>query len=308
MPNKPTSREQPATASAARWTGRSRGGYYGNLFFIHMLRMFGLRAAFLPLPLVCAYYLLAYPAARRASTGYLTRLLGPLSAWRRARLVHRHFVSMGRMLIERMAMIADPSSFQCAFEGVEHLRNALGQGRGLVLVSAHVGNWEAAGHLLGGLGAPVNVVGVNREVESIRHLFDRQMSNKAFRFLPVEGSPLDTIALLAALRRNEIVAVHGDRATGDDTLERPFLGRPARFPTGAYRLAAAAGAPVVQGFSVRERLRCYRFMAYPAMTPPPDPAERDAFIGGCIGSYVERLEALVRRYPFQWYNFYPFWD
>ena len=307
MSTDPSSQDTRGPSPSPRWTGRTRGGYYGNLFFIKMLRAFGLRGAFLPLPFVCAYYLLAHPAATRASAEYLARIFGPLPAWRRARYVHRHFVSMGRMLLERMAMISDPSSFHYSFDGICHLREALALGRGLVLVSAHIGNWEAAGHLLGDIGSPVNMVGVNWEDGRIRRLFDRQMANKTFRFISMDQSPLGMIALLAALRRNEIVALHGDRSMGEDVLERPFLGRAAGIPTGAYRLAAAAGAPVVHGFSVRESFRCYRFMAYPAMIAPEDTAKRDAFISECACRYVERMEALVRRYPFQWYNFYPFW-
>ena len=308
MSNDPSSENHPSAAPAPRWTGRSRGGYFGNLFFIQMLRHFGLRAAFLPLGPICAYYLLAHPVATRASAEYFTRLFGALPAWRRVRYIHKHFISMGQMIIERMAMISEPASFQCSHDGIGHLRTALELGRGLVLVSAHVGNWEAAGHLLGDLGTPVNVVGVNWEVERVQNLYERQMSNKAFRFLTIDQSPLDTLALLAALRRNEIVALHGDRFRGNDVLERDFLGKPARFPIGAYRLAAAAGAPVVQAFSVRERIRAYRFLAYPPMLPPPDPAMRDAFFSEGVSRYVERVEALVRKYPFQWYNFYPFWD
>lgn len=308
MQNKPSSQARPLKKPATAWTGRTRGGYYGNLFFIQMLRLFGLRAAFMQLWPICAYYLLAHPTGRRASADYLTRIFGPLPAWRRTRLIHKHFISMGKMLLERMAMINNPAAFQCSHEGIEHLQTALGQGRGLVLVSAHLGNWEAAGHLLGDLGTPLNVVGVNREVERINNLFEQQMSNKTFRFITLDQSPLDTLTLLTALRRNEIVALHGDRFTGNDVLERPFLGKPAKFPLGAYRLAAVAETPVIHAFSVRESPGKYRFLAYPPMLPPSNPDMRDTFFSESISLYVERIEALVRQYPLQWYNFYPFWE
>ena len=85
MSTDPSSQDARGPSPSPTWTGRTRGGYYGNLFFIKMLRAFGLRGAFLPLPFVCAYYLLAHPAATRASAEYLARIFGPLPAWRRAR-------------------------------------------------------------------------------------------------------------------------------------------------------------------------------------------------------------------------------
>jgi predicted LPLAT superfamily acyltransferase len=89
----------------------------------------------------------------------------------------------------------------------------------------------------------------------------------------------------------------------------PFLGEPAAFPVGPFLIAALAGAPLMQVFGVREPDGHYRFIGFPPeyLTLPAH-AERDAYLEACARRYAERLEKLVREYPLQWYNFYPFWN
>jgi predicted LPLAT superfamily acyltransferase len=302
----------PAPASGIKWSGQTRGGYWGNLFFAVVLRLFGLRATFVPLVPIAAYYLLASRASVRSAGEYFERLFGPLPPALRLWYVYKNFYSLGQMLMERLAIIRDAAGrFPCMQDGMEHLRDAAALGRGVIVLGAHVGNWEAAGHLLRAYNLPVNMVGFDREERHIRRLFDAQMRERAFRFIAADAEgPAAAIAVLAALRRGELVALHGDRVFGGASAEVPFLGRPARFPLGAYQLAAISGAPLVMAFGARERVGCYRLVAFPRLDPPTDAsrAARAAFTDAAVRLYVQRLEALVRRYPFQWYNFFPFWD
>lgn len=293
-----------------RWTGRTSGGYFGNWFFIQTLRAFGLRAALAPLTPICAYYLLAHRRAVKCSMEFLAAALGPCPPARGYWRTYKHFYSLGMMLLERFAIVAGQGKFVFDHDGDIHIKNALDRGRGLIILGAHVGNWEAAGHLMSRYEAVVNVVGFDRERKSIKNLFASRMGNRKFNFIAAGGDePMLAIPVLSALRRGEIVALHGDRIFGGATLKANFLGRPASFPVGAYRLAAISGAPLAHAFSAREKFGFYRLIAYPAMTCADRGREgRAEFEKTGVELYARRLEELVRRYPFQWYNFYPFWD
>ena len=119
---------------------------------------------------------------------------------------------------------------------------------------------------------------------------------------------MDVVPILAALRRGEIVAMLADRAYGTPVARVPFLGDPAPFPVGPYLLASLAEAPLVHVFSVRKPGGHYQFYGFPPeRLKAPSRQEREAFLADCAARYAQRLEVLVKQYPFQWFNFYPFW-
>jgi lauroyl/myristoyl acyltransferase len=177
-----------------------------------------------------------------------------------------------------------------------------------LLLTAHVGNWEAAGALLSRLDVPINVAGFDREMPEVRAMLDRA-SRARVRLIPLTGSPTDAIPLVAAMRRGEIVAMLGDRTYGSASARVPFLGAAARFPVGAYVLAATAGAPLVPVFSLREPGWRYRFFGFPPLRPQMPPHDRrDDYLRDCAARFARDLESVVRRDPLQWYNFFPFWE
>jgi predicted LPLAT superfamily acyltransferase len=292
-----------------RWSGRTRGGYFGNWWFVQLIRCFGLRAAYAWLVLVAAWFTVAAPASYRCSVGFLQRVLGPQPFWRWPALVYRHFYSFGVTLLDRLAVIMGRGHMEFVIDGEERFHEFLDEGRGIILLGAHVGGWEMAGHVLGRLGRPVNLIVLEKEQARIRALFDRALQARQFQILTADDHPLRSIPIMAALRRGEIVALHGDRAFGGAEVRIPFLGGPARFPVGGYMLAAATGAPVFQVFAVRERMGCYRCFTFPAQRVGKDLLRRgpDAFLDH-VRLYAERLASVARQYPFQWYNLYPFWD
>jgi predicted LPLAT superfamily acyltransferase len=269
----------------------------------------GRRAAYSWLALVAGYYVLASPRAYRASVQYLARVLGPQPGWKWPLLVYRHFFAFGITLLDRLVVIMGRAQIQCRFEGEPMFKEFLDRGQGIILLGAHLGSWELGGHLLTHLGSPVNLVVLEREAARVRELFDRALQAKSFRLLTTDEHPLRSIPIVAALRRGEIVALLGDRSFGGADLAAPFLGGTARFPLGPYRLAAATGAPIFQVFAVRERLGHYRCFTFPAkllgrelLRAPPQA------LWPHVAEYAERLAAVARQYPFQWANFYPFWE
>jgi predicted LPLAT superfamily acyltransferase len=289
-------------------TGRLRGGRWGIWFFLTALRLLGLRLTYTMLVPPAVYFSFVSPDVP-ATMAYHERIFGQMPFWKRRWLVFRHFLAFGRALLDRTAILAGKTRpFSFAFEGEHHLRDALAEGRGVLLLSAHLGNWEAAGQYLTRLQVPINVAGLDKEAPQIRALLD-QASNLNFRLIPLTGSPTDVVTLVAAMRRGEVVAMLGDRSYGSVTARVPFLGGTASFPVGAYVMAALAGAPLVHVFNLREPGGHYHFFGFrPQRLKMPPHDQRNSFLAACASRFAADLESILKRDPLQWYNFYPFWD
>jgi predicted LPLAT superfamily acyltransferase len=288
-------------------SGKMRGGRWGIWFFITVLRVLGLRVAHVLAAPTALWFAFVSPDVP-ATMDFHRRVLGPQPWWKRRWLVFQHFLSFGRALIDRTAILSgDRQHFSFSFDGETHLRDALAEGRGVLLLTAHIGNWEAAGALLSRLNVPINVTGFDNESAAVRSLFD-EASKAKVRLLPLTGSPTDVIPLVAALRRGEVVAMLGDRAYGSPSADVPFIGGTAAFPVGGYVMAAIAGAPLVHVFSLSEPRGHYHFFAFPPQRPKlPPHDQRDAYLRNCAARFSHDLETILKRDPLQWYNFFPFW-
>ena len=289
-------------------TGQLRGGRFGIQFAITVIRVFGLRAAYVFAVLPAAYFSFASPDVP-AAMDFHRRVFGPLPWWKRRWFVFKHFYSFGRAIIDRTVILAgNRRNFSFQFDGEKNLRAALAEKRGVLLLTAHLGNWEAAGQLLTRIDVPITITGFDRERPEIRDVLNRA-SKQNFRLLPLTGSPTDAIPLVAALRRGEVVAMLGDRAYGSPSAKISFCGGVAAFPIGAYVMASIAGAALMHVFSHREPGGCYRFFGFPPQHPQmPAHHERDAYLKKCAAHFAGDLESVLRRDPFQWYNFFPFWE
>jgi predicted LPLAT superfamily acyltransferase len=289
-------------------TGQLRGGRWGIWFFVTAVRLLGLQLTYALAIFPAIYFSFASPDVD-ATMDFHRRIFGPQPRWKRRWLVIKHFHSFGRALIDRTAILAGQTKgFSFQFDGDEHLRAAVAEGRGVLLLTAHLGNWEAAGQLLTRIDVPITITGFDKETPEVREVLNRN-SQKKFKMIPLTGGPTDAIPLVAALRRGEVVAMLGDRSYGSPSTKIPFCGGTASFPIGAYVMASIAGAALMHVFSCREPGRRYRFFGFPAQHPQmPAHHERAAYLKKCAANYAGDLESVLRRDPFQWYNFFPFWE
>ena len=304
--------EARSVPEGVKWTGRTRGGVIGNWVFVTLIRYLGPASAYLLLIPVSFYFLFLAPRAMAASQAYLRRI-GYGGRSRRARLwaSWRHFYSFGQALVDRIAVVVgDPARYSFESDGADHIREALRENKGLLVVGAHCGNLEVAGEHLAGFGAKVNVVACEGEAARIRRLFREVQQPGRFSVIGVDGSAEASIAILAALSRGEIVAMRGDRSLGDRHLiSVRFLGGSAQFPAGPYYVAAASGAPVVQVFAMHTKRYHYLLKGY----PPEHYSfvrrdDRETCLRDWATRFAQRIEEQLTVYPLQWYNFYDFWE
>lgn len=187
---------------------------------------------------------------------------------------------------------------------------ALAAGTGAILVSPHLGNWELGGLGLADLGYPVNVLTFREPDERFNRERERLRQERGIRFIYVDrddASPLAIIEAVNALRRNEVLAILGDRDGSSHTMRLDFFGRPTNIPVGAAYLALASGAPVIPVFVLLEKGRYATIMEEPIFFRGGHGEH-----GSAIRSGMERLlavfERYIRAYPDQWYNYYDFWE
>jgi lauroyl/myristoyl acyltransferase len=245
-----------------------------------------------------------FPAERARVSANLARVRPEATAAEHAALVNdvfRHFAVCFTDLVSTNRREAQPERLVAGIEGDAHLLDAAAEGRGLVLVTAHLGNWELGGRLLAArLGRPTHVV-VAAEADPGVERFLRG-SPAPVRFVR-RRDPTAVVPLVAALRRNEVVALQGDRALGTrGDAPAEFFGAPAAFPLGPFVLARAAGAPVVPAFCLLGRRARYTIV----MAPPIRVSAGGE--AAALATWVAVLETMVRRAPEQWFNFFDVWS
>lgn len=271
-----------------------------------MIRYLGVGAAYALLVCVVPYFVPFAPRATAAVWRYNRRIL------RRGRgrsmvEIFRHYYVFGQTIIDKIAIGAGYADrYRFEYERVEECRAVLDAG-GAVMIGAHIGNWEIGAPFFEDYGSRMNIVMYDAEYEKIRETLDKYASGRNYKVIPLSDDPLESVLRIkTALDGGEYVCFQGDRfMAGADTLETRFLGADALFPAGPFTVAARMGVPVVFYFAMREKGRKYRFHFF--VPDPPAKTRGGEGARALLGQYTEILEAMVRRYPRQWFNFYEFW-
>ncbi len=187
-----------------------------------------------------------------------------------------------------------------SFDGKKNLSAALAMGKGVILLTAHLGNWELGGIFFGSYGLKVNVVTVqdnNARIDEVRRTYREQHNVNT---ITIGDSPFSTLEMLRALNNGEVIAMLIDRyQEGLDYLETDFFGRAARFPRGPFALSRLTGAPIIVAFVVKDG-DGYRGIVEKPLVVKHEQEEVDV-----LGKAVQSLEQQIVKYPDQWYNFTP---
>ena len=181
------------------------------------------------------------------------------------------------------------------------------RGKGVLLLTAHLGNWEVGGLMLAQMKQPIHVVLVPDIFPGVERQRRKLHEACGVVEIRVDRSFVPTLAVLRALSQNGIVAMQGDRDFDNTGVAVPFFGREAYFPRGPLRVAMASGATVLPSFIVRMPDGRYRAIVEEPLVVESG-EDRDASLRRNLERYVAILERYVREYPDQWYCFYPFWD
>jgi len=290
-----------------RWQGKSQGNALGYRIFVVILKALGLAPAYLLLRFVAFYYFLFSWQSSRHSFAYFRERL-KYSRIKARWNVYRNYYVFGQTLIDKIVVMAGlPNRFTYTFEGEENLHAMVRGGRGGMLISGHVGNWEAAGHLLKRLDTRINVVMYDAEHQRIKHYMEEVTGGRNFNVIVIREDLSHVYAISEALQKNELICLHADRfLEGNKTEVKSFLGAGAHFPSGPFALAAGFRVPVSVVFAFKETGTHYHFFGSNPIERGPD-ENKAQFTTRLLDTFVADLEQKVKLYPEQWFNYYNFW-
>jgi len=236
------------------------------------------------------------PVARES----LALRYGRESAGAKVRDVYRELGRLaGEMALLEERRSAELRGLVTAVEGREHLEAIACDQRGVILVGAHLGNWELLGHLLPQYGlSPLQVVYRRLDNPILDARLRRSRERHGTRTLERRTA---TRPSLTALRRGEAVALLLDQHTrGKGTLRLPFLGETTPVSTLPARLALQTGCPVLSPALIRDGPDRFRLLVSPALEPGHYPDSEEG-VAELTAGIVRLLEAGIGRAPAQWF-------
>ena len=288
------------------WQGKSRGNKLGYRIFIWILRNAGVFPAYFLLRFVAFYFFLfSRKSSKPLLHVYQNRLsMGWFKAWA---TIYSNYRLLGQGIIDKIVIMSGiKNRFTFNFDGEEHIRTMIAGGKGGMLLSGHIGNWDIAGHLLKRMQTRINIVLFDGEHAQIKEYLEAIVGPKSMHIIVIKEDLSHIYQISEAFQNNELVCMHADRfLPGNKTLATEFLGGSAHFPMGPFLLAATFKVPVCYVFAAKEsNLHYHLFSSKPFNYQH---LRREQAIQQMLLDFTDEMEVKVRRYPAQWFNYYNFW-
>lgn len=293
------------------WQSRPEGGGPMAMWLIRTIALVGgRRLGRLCLYPITFYFYLRRAPERKASKAYLQRVFGrpatPLQ-------VFRHLHAYAATSLDRIFLLAHgEKAFNIEIEGLDVLEHNVQRGRGMLMLGSHQGSFEA-----------LRAIGARRPAIPVRVVLDKQKTPAMTQLLeelaPEVGAMVidaaqdgTTIALAMAeaCRQGHVVAMLADRGRGHEALRQAeLLGSPAPFPISPWLLAHSLKVPVVLCFGLYLGGNRYRliFESFSDQIDIPRQSRASA-LDALITRYAQRLEHYIHVAPYNWFNFYDFWQ
>ncbi len=297
---------------------RERGSLFGMRFIVWLYRVLGRRLCVVIVLPIVAYFYVTGGQARRASRHYLSRLY----KWSNGRLPRprrptwwdglHHFGAFGLNILDRVGFwLGDTTEFELVVHGREHLVRLREGRQGAVVISAHLGSFDAL-RLYARGEALVTVVMYLDQARMINAIFKQLDPTIDLRMItPAVGSIAWLFELRARVAAGELVGILGDRAGPHERPRvsvQPFLGAPAAFPQGPFLLANRLRCPVLLMIALRRDFRRYDVFVEPlGGDVAADAQDGTEATTAMVQAFVRRLEHYCALAPYQWFNFYDFW-
>ena len=259
--------------------------------------------------LVVGYYVLRDSHLRAASKEWWTTIEGEPPSLSK---IYSHVRRFANVSVDRVFLLSGRRDlFRLTRDGNGHLEALEKEKKGAILLGAHLGSFEAMR-----LGAreesfTINIVGNFTNARMINAVLEQLSSHNTTRVISaVPGDVGFVFDIQERIERGEMVAILADRvADHHAAMTVDFLGRPARFPTGPFQLAALLKCPVYLTFGVFREPNLYELSCKPFADRIELPrARRREALREVVQRFARELESKARSAPDNWFNFYRFWE
>ncbi|MBD3263720.1 MAG: hypothetical protein GF375_01290 [Candidatus Omnitrophica bacterium] len=185
--------------------------------------------------------------------------------------------------------------------GLQHLDRYLGEGKGVIALTAHLGNYELGGVVTSMLGYPLSVIALSHRDERTNIFFDVQRRICGLKVIPI-GMALKRC--ISVLRRGEMLAMLGDRDFSLNKKKFRIFDRYAYLPRGAAYFASKTRAHILPSFFIRKGRFDYKLIFEKAITHKINEKFDENEV---IKEYIKVLERYLKKYPEQWFLFEKYW-
>jgi len=188
-------------------------------------------------------------------------------------------------------------------ENLHYFDQALKTGKGVVVLTAHLGNWELGGVVLAQLGYPFWAVALPHKNKKVNDFFVAQRAVKGVNVIAMGKAVRSCIS---EIRKDHMVALVGDRDFTEKGIIIDFFSKPTHFPEGPAALSLMTGASIIPGFMLRNSDDSFTLrIEKPVEFKPTGNKAQD--LASLITVYKGIFEDYIRKYPDQWYVFRRFW-
>ena len=287
-----------------QWDGKSKGVVLGYKIFIFSIEKFGIGFAYFILRFVSFYYLIFSFEGTKSSFYYFHKRLG-YSKLNSLIKVYKSYFVFGQTIIDKVAItsgLGDKYTYE--HDGGEKIIELLKNKKGGFLISAHVGNFEIAQHFFSEVDehSQICLVTTDNEHQAIKEYLESISAKSAMKFIIVKEDMSHIFEIHNALMDNNLICFTGDRYfEGSKILYSDLFGKKAGFPAGPFLIGSRIEVPVVFVYVMKESAKHYHLYTREANFKFKDAQ-------GLLNKYTESIEWILKKYPYQWFNYFDFWD
>lgn len=291
------------------WQTQQERGTPGALKLIRWIALhLGRGPARLLLYPITGFFLFIAAPQRRASYAYLRRTLPHQPS---IIDVARHIHCFAATILDRVFLLQGKlDAFDVTMHGSEQVLSRLEQQQGCILLGSHLGSFEVLRVLSLSLpNLPLKILMYQNHNQAVTRLLEA-LNPKVAEMVIDLGAPNALLKVHESVMQGDFIGMLGDRvADSDKTCECDFLGSPAVFPTGPMLLAGMLKVPVILFFGLYRggnRYDVYFELLTEQVTW--ERSQRQTDLTTWTQRYVARLEHYTRNAPYNWFNFYDYWD
>ncbi len=260
-----------------------------------LIRHTDIRVAYAIMHLWLIWYILVRRTERHGS--YVFHRRRGRNRMQAAMDVYRSFYHFGKTIIDRFAVYAGVP-FEVVVDHRELYYDRVNQPEGFIMLFSHVGNTEMAGYFLSTPDKPLSILVYGGESPVVMANRAKVLARNNIGMITVQPSDMSHIYRInEVLDQGGVLAMAGDRRMGGNSVLCPVFGQDAPFPEGPFRICRAVHKAVLLVFVIKESAKTYHVYCE-QLQPDKNMAQ----------VYAQRVEQMAMAHPYEWFNFYDFWN
>lgn len=287
-----------------RWSGQTGGTQWMQQTLVVLFKYIDIRVIYAIMSFWLLWYVIVRPSATKAIFQY-HRKQRKRSVAAACVDTYRSYFNFGQAIMDRFAVYAG-YQFNVEVPEMDEFRKHRDGEDGFFVLFSHFGNSEMAGYHMATPKKRMNIVLYMGDTETVNQNRAKVMAKNNLRLIPMRPNDMGHVYTITdALDKGEIVAMAVDRMVQSKGVCCRFMQEDALFPIGPFRICSTMQKSVLSVFVIKKTWNTYQIIVKPLEWSIDLPKKLQAEY--IAQQYVQKLEKLVRLYPYQWFNFYDFW-